>query len=391
LKATAVGVIFTALISLIFKIEFVTLYFLICLLPVTALAIISGRFFASMLLRRSLGSLDSRPRLLIVGINSRSIRFADGINSMPQHSHKLIGFADDVDIHTAEFDFGKSPYEIVTDIESLPEYLRVTQVDEVLVSLPMKSRYDDASRIVSICEEQGITIKVMADLFQYRMTHSRAEKIGDASVITVAFHGMIGVPALLKRMFDVAVSVVLLTVFAPLFVVVGIVIKLTSPGTVFYLQNRIGLNKKKFKMIKFRTMVVEAEAQQIAIESLNEAAGPVFKIKLDPRITGVGRFLRRFSIDELPQLINVCKGEMSLVGPRPLPLRDYEGFSEDWHRRRVSVPPGLSGLWQVESRDHGSFDEWMKLDMEYIDRWSLWLDLKIVLQTIPAVLRGSGG
>ena len=143
-------------------------------------------------------------------------------------------------------------------------------------------------------------------------------------------------------------------------------------------------------MLKFRSMVAEAEVQQAALESLNEAQGPVFKIHHDPRITPIGRFLRKSSIDELPQLMNVIKGDMSLVGPRPLPLRDYAGFKEDWHRRRLSVRPGITGLWQVKDRDHSSFDSWMKLDMQYIDHWSLALDLKILLLTVPAVLRGSG-
>ena len=143
-------------------------------------------------------------------------------------------------------------------------------------------------------------------------------------------------------------------------------------------------------MFKFRTMVEDAEQRQAALECFNEATGPAFKIKDDPRITPVGKFLRKSSIDELPQLINVIKGEMSLVGPRPLPLRDYAGFSEDWHRRRVSVQPGITGLWQVNSRDHSSFDEWMKLDLDYIDQWSLLLDVKVMLKTVPALLKGSG-
>jgi lipopolysaccharide/colanic/teichoic acid biosynthesis glycosyltransferase len=143
-------------------------------------------------------------------------------------------------------------------------------------------------------------------------------------------------------------------------------------------------------MLKFRTMLPEAEQQQAALEHYNEAAGPVFKIKDDPRITPVGRFLRKSSIDELPQLVNVLMGDMSIVGPRPLPVRDYEGFTQDWHRRRISIRPGITCLWQVNGRDQSSFDEWMRLDLEYIDHWSLYLDIKVMFKTIPAVLRGSG-
>ena len=164
-------------------------------------------------------------------------------------------------------------------------------------------------------------------------------------------------------------------------------IKITSPGPVFFKQMRIGQNKRKFTIYKFRSMAVDAEDKMRQLEHLNEVSGPVFKIKQDPRITPVGKFLRKTSIDELPQLFNVLKGDMSLVGPRPLPVRDYEGFSEDWHRRRFSVRPGITCLWQVNGRSSIPFEKWMEMDMQYIDKWSLWLDLKILARTIPAVLK----
>jgi len=164
----------------------------------------------------------------------------------------------------------------------------------------------------------------------------------------------------------------------------------TSRGRILFTQKRLGLNKKRFRVLKFRTMIQGAEEQQVELEKLNEATGPVFKIINDPRITPVGKYLRKTSIDELPQLINVIKGEMSLVGPRPLPVRDFEGFSEDWHRRRFSVRPGITGLWQINGRSAVPFEQWMELDLKYIDEWSLMLDLKVMLKTVPAVLRGSG-
>ena len=173
-------------------------------------------------------------------------------------------------------------------------------------------------------------------------------------------------------------------------VATAIAIKMISKGPVFFLQERIGLNKRRFKIYKFRTMIPNAEKEMHMLESRNEAQGPVFKIKDDPRITPLGRFLRRSSIDELPQLMNVLRGDMSLVGPRPLPARDYDGFSEDWQRRRFSVKPGITCLWQVNGRSGISFDQWMLLDLQYMDEWSLWLDLKILAKTVPAVLKGAG-
>jgi exopolysaccharide biosynthesis polyprenyl glycosylphosphotransferase len=195
---------------------------------------------------------------------------------------------------------------------------------------------------------------------------------------------------LVKRLIDILGAYVLLACLAPLFLVAAIAIKLTSPGPVFFIQERVGRGKRRFRLYKFRTMVADAEQKQADLEALNEAGGPVFKIKDDPRITPVGHILRKLSIDELPQLWNVLRGDMSLVGPRPLPVRDYNGFSEDWHRRRFSVRPGITCLWQINGRSSVPFEKWMELDMRYIDEWSLWLDLKILLKTVPAVLRGSG-
>jgi len=167
-------------------------------------------------------------------------------------------------------------------------------------------------------------------------------------------------------------------------------IKLTSPGRVLFSQRRLGYNKRVFNIYKFRTMVEDAEQRIKQLAHLNEVSGPVFKIRNDPRITPIGRLLRRASIDEVPQLFNVLKGDMSLVGPRPLPARDYEGFNQDWQRRRFSVRPGLTCLWQINGRSSIPFEKWMQLDLQYIDKWSLWLDLEILIRTIPAVLKGTG-
>jgi exopolysaccharide biosynthesis polyprenyl glycosylphosphotransferase len=194
----------------------------------------------------------------------------------------------------------------------------------------------------------------------------------------------------MKRVLDIVFSVILLVLLAPVFVVVAVLIQLYTPGPVLFRQERIGLNKRRFLIFKFRTMVRNAEKMMAELESHNEVSGPVFKIKKDPRITPIGRVLRRTSIDELPQLFNVLKGDMSLVGPRPLPVRDYEGFSEDWQRRRFSVRPGITCLWQVSGRSALPFEQWMKLDLQYMDEWSLWLDIKILAQTVSAVLKGTG-
>jgi lipopolysaccharide/colanic/teichoic acid biosynthesis glycosyltransferase len=171
---------------------------------------------------------------------------------------------------------------------------------------------------------------------------------------------------------------------------IALLIKLTSPGPVLFSQTRVGLNKRQLKMYKFRTMTVGAEQMQDRLLAMNEMSGPAFKIKHDPRITPLGRVLRKSSLDELPQLFNVLMGQMSLVGPRAMSLRDYKLFEHDWHRRRFSVKPGITCLWQVNGRNSIAFEQWMALDMQYIDKWSLWLDFKILAKTVPAVLRGTG-
>jgi exopolysaccharide biosynthesis polyprenyl glycosylphosphotransferase len=194
-----------------------------------------------------------------------------------------------------------------------------------------------------------------------------------------------------KQVIDFFGALILVTLLSWLFIAVALVIRLTSPGPIFFRQLRSGLNGRPFTILKFRTMVSDAEQRKQELAALNEMNGPVFKVTNDPRVTPIGRWLRKFSIDELPQLINVLRGEMSLVGPRPLPVDEVKRFSDMAHRRRLSVKPGLTCLWQVSGRNNVSdFKDWVRLDLEYIDNWSLWLDLKILWRTIPVVLAGTG-
>jgi exopolysaccharide biosynthesis polyprenyl glycosylphosphotransferase len=194
-----------------------------------------------------------------------------------------------------------------------------------------------------------------------------------------------------KQALDFVGSLVLLMFLALPMLSIALAIKLTSKGPALFRQKRSGLNGQPFTMLKFRSMITDAEQRKHELEALNEMTGPVFKVTNDPRVTPVGRMLRRFSIDELPQLLNVVRGEMSLVGPRPLPVDEVKRFDDLAHRRRLSVKPGLTCLWQISGRnDVTDFKEWVRLDLEYIDKWSLWLDLRILLRTIPVVLRGTG-
>lgn len=326
--------------------------------------------------------------VLIVGTNNRAIAFADRLNTKKHLGYRIIGFVDDQWKGLANIQ--KTGTSIVSDLSHFADFIRINVVDEVMICLPLKSFYDQAYQIVAACEEQGVKVHFLPSLFDLKFARSKTERFDGDPMITFATNGMGGLPLVVKRLLDIALSAISILVLLPVFIAAALMIKLNSPGPVFFVQERIGLNKRRFRLYKFRTMVQDAERQIAALEAMNEVSGPVFKIKDDPRITAVGKFLRKTSIDELPQLFNVFKGDMSMVGPRPLPVRDYEGFDQDWHRRRFSVRPGITCLWQVMGRSGIQFDQWMELDMRYIDQWSLKLDLMILLRTIPAVLRTSG-
>jgi len=199
----------------------------------------------------------------------------------------------------------------------------------------------------------------------------------------------VGMDWVVKRAFDLVVSSLVLVVGLPLWLGIAAAVKLNSRGPVFFRDRRVGLGEQEFGMVKFRTMYADAAGLQAELEASNEADGPLFKIREDPRVTSVGAFLRRFSLDEIPQLWNVLRGEMSLVGPRPLPLRDYEQL-EPWHRKRYLVLPGVTGLWQISGRSNLGFDDLVRLDFFYLENWSVWLDISILAKTLPAVVTGRG-
>jgi exopolysaccharide biosynthesis polyprenyl glycosylphosphotransferase len=277
-----------------------------------------------------------------------------------------------------------------TVIEQLNSAIADEAVDEVLVALPMDKYGPLVETIVRHCEEQGIIVRVRTQMSSLHVARSYVDELQGVPVVTIQSGPPDSWQLAAKRLIDIVVSTGLLLALTPLLATVILLIRLDSPGRIFFAQERVGFNKRRFRILKFRTMVDGSDQQQQMLEELNEAEGPVFKIKNDPRVTRVGRFLRRFSIDELPQLFNVLKGDMSLVGPRPLPIRDVKRIDVQWHKRRFSIKPGITCLWQVNGRSNIGFDEWVRLDLDYIDRWSLGLDMKILMKTIPVVFRGSG-
>jgi exopolysaccharide biosynthesis polyprenyl glycosylphosphotransferase len=262
-------------------------------------------------------------------------------------------------------------------------------LDEVFIVLPLDGSDTSIRELISHCEEQGIMVRVLTRIADLSWARVIVDEVAGQPVLSIMSGPPDSFGLLIKRALDIMLAAAGLVACLPLFLLVAVAIKFDSVGPVLFRQERVGLNRRRFTTLKFRTMVSDAHSQQDKVEHLNEADGPVFKIRNDPRVTRVGEFLRRTSIDELPQLLNVLKDDMSLVGPRPLPVRDVNRMDIRWHKRRFAVKPGITCLWQASSRTP-QFDEWIKADMEYIDTWSLALDLKILLRTIPAVLLRNG-
>ena len=277
---------------------------------------------------------------------------------------------------------------VLGDLPELPAVLENTRVDELIVT---DSDFSEREllEIVSQAHRRGVQVRVAPRATD--LLTQRGELVPGQGVPLFELRppALIGFDWFLKRAFDLAVSTLVLVLGLPLWLAIAAAIKLTSRGPVLYSDTRIGLGEREFGMLKFRTMYAGAAGGQAELEASNEADGPLFKMREDPRVTSVGEILRRFSLDEVPQVWNVLLGQMSLVGPRPLPLRDYQQL-EGWHRKRYLVLPGLTGLWQISGRSDLNFDDLVRLDFYYLENWSIWLDITILARTIPAVIAGRG-
>ncbi|HET9063593.1 MAG TPA: sugar transferase [Candidatus Binatia bacterium] len=335
------------------------------------------RMVAAVLRRRGLNLKNA----LIIGDRATATRFAADLAERGDLGYRIVEV----------FDLSPSLAGVwIDDVKKHIDALcRGEGLDEVFVVLPLTEQEASVRDLVSLCEAEGITVRVLAHIANLSYARLVVDEVAGHPVLSVVSGPRDSLQLTLKRAIDVVGALGGGLLLSPVLLAVAIAIKLDSRGPAVFVQERVGQNRRRFKTYKFRTMVDGADGVQHRLEHLNEARGPVFKIKEDPRVTRVGRWLRRTSIDELPQLLNVLAGDMSLVGPRPLPVRDVEKMDVRWHKRRFAVRPGITCLWQANSREP-NFDEWIKSDMEYIDRWSLKLDLLILLRTIPAVITGTG-
>jgi exopolysaccharide biosynthesis polyprenyl glycosylphosphotransferase len=347
----------------------------------------SMRLLLRLNLRRLRRSGHNIKKLVIIGTGARAEWFAKQVLQRGDLGYRLVGY---IDSKTRFNNNGLSRIKWLGDVQDLPQILANEVIDEVFIALPIKSQYSQIESAIMLLEEQGIMVNLFSDLFPHRLARSRAWEFEGTPVLSLHSAPSLSWRTEVKRLLDVIGSAILMVLLLPLFALVALAIKLDSRGPVFFVQERMGFNKRRFRMLKFRTMHRDAEARMKDLEHLNEKSGPIFKIRNDPRITRVGKWLRKTSIDELPQLINVLFGDMSSVGPRPLAMRDALRMEEAWQKRRFSVKPGLTCLWQVSGRSNLSFEEWMQLDLKYIDAWSLRLDGQILLRTIPAILTARG-
>jgi exopolysaccharide biosynthesis polyprenyl glycosylphosphotransferase len=346
-------------------------------------AVLFGRVLVGLVL----GLLHRRgialERVLVVGDSNRGRMVMQGLAAQRNRGYHVVGFLSE----TADDDFGR--FRCLGTLDQLARVIDSHDVTQVIVALP-PALHEKVLATLDQCRSGGLTFKVIPDMYEMRLSLVDTDTVLGIPLIGLREVSIQGWNRVVKRAIDVVVSSLILSVFSPFMLAIAAIIKLESPGgPVIFRHTRIGKDGVPFTMFKFRSMRPNAADERPLLEDQNEAIGPLFKIRQDPRLTRVGRFIRRFSVDELPQLFNVLRGDMSLVGPRPPIPSEVEQY-EDWHKKRLAVSPGMTGLWQVSGRSELDFDEMVMYDIYYIEHWSLSLDFRILLRTIPTVLSGGG-
>jgi len=369
----------------LFKLTFVSRVFFVIFVVVSLTFILLEKMVIFFIMHYVRKKGYNYRRLLIVGRGRRTANFIKKTQSHPEWGIKIFGVIDDEPCREIDKVGG---IEVIGILKNLPEILHLYAIDEVVFVVP-RSRLNHMENAIIACEMEGVKATISVDLFDLKIAKLHQTELGDIPLLTFETTVAKEWQLFVKRAMDIIISGFAITLLSLVFLIVTILIKLTSSGLVMFKQKRVSLNGRKFVLYKFRTMYKDADKKQEELKDHNEMEGPVFKIKKDPRITPLGRVLRKFSIDELPQLFNVFIGHMSLVGPRPPIPEEVEQYNP-WQRRRLSMRPGITCLWQVNGRNKIGFEEWMKLDLEYLDNWSLWLDFKILMKTIPVVLFGIG-
>lgn len=379
-RATLVMALLSIGVLFLFKVPDVSRLFLLLLFPTQFALALTTRAALRVGFRWLRGRGYNTRFVVLVGAGPRGQAFATKLGEHPELGLRIAGFVDDED-------FALPPdWKLLGRLEDLPTILHERVVDEVVICLPF-SQWHLVDAIARISEEEGKIVRVPMDVLDHAFAAGKVEELDGVPVFSIVSGPDRTLALAVKRVVDVVGAVLGLIVLSPLFGVIAVMVRREDGGPVLFRQRRVGLHGRPFEVVKFRSMVPGAEGHRAGLAAHNEVNGPAFKITADPRVTRTGQWLRRLSLDELPQLWNVLRGEMSLVGPRP-PLPQEVAAYDVWHRRRLSMKPGMTGLWQVRSRREPEFDRWVSADLEYIDRWSLWLDFTILARTIPAALEG---
>lgn len=345
------------------------------------------RYLFNMLRRRFQHLLQEKKRVLIVGAGKVAKEIADGACLSGRQDYQIVGLINYPKMERKEwYDFKN--IKIYDRLEDLPLAIGELNCNEVIMTKLPESQ-GPLLQLITLCEKKDIEFKIIPDMLELVTTRSRIDYVFGLPVLSLKKIQLTGINFFIKRLADIFVALIVLGICALPIMAIALVIRIDSRGTVFYRQPRMGYKGRKFIFLKFRSMVQDADDHLKDVIHLNERQGPVFKMKNDPRITRVGKFIRRYSLDELPQFINVLKGEMSIVGPRPQVLWEAAHYDE-WAKRRLMVLPGITGLWQVSGRSNLSYEEMIKLDIYYMENWSLWLDIDILLRTVPTVLFARG-
>lgn len=385
LNGTATGTIITIVIIFLYRAGFYSRIIFIYAGVLSVIFLGISRLIKVTVLRRMRRQGVGVKQVVIIGAGEVGRTVMRAVVANPECGMEIVGFLDD---HPAKGETDIGRFSALGKVDNLVDILEQTSIDEVIITLPWQY-HRKIMTIMNLCERKNIRTRIVPDLFQMRISHMHVEDIAGVPMIGIRETGIGGLSQLIKRGIDVAASGCVLLVMSPILGLMAASIKMESPGPVFFMQERVGKNGRLFTIYKFRSMVDGADQQKEALQELNEADGPLFKIRDDPRMTRLGKLMRRLSLDELPQLYNVLRGDMSLVGPRPPVPAEVEQYQQ-WHKRRLEVAPGLTGLSQVSGRSELTFDETALLDIYYIENWSPALDTKILLQTIPRVIFGSG-
>ena len=380
LRAVVVLGLISGTVLFAFRLPDVSRAFLLALFPAQWLLTLGTRVVMRLSFERLRAQGYNLRYVIVAGAGPRGLAFAEKLEAHRELGLRVRGFVDD------EITVVPSKWKYLGRVDAIEDLLHSDVIDEVAICLPF-SQWDRINAIAHLCEEEGKIVRVPIDVLDRAFSAGRVEELDGTPVYSLVSGPDRMAAFVIKRAIDVGVAALALVLLSPVLLGAAIWIRVRDGGPVLFRQVRIGLHGRRFEVIKFRTMVPGAEAMLDDLADQSEVSGAAFKMADDPRVTRSGRLLRRISIDELPQLWNVLRGDMSLVGPRPALPREVDSY-DMWHRRRLSMKPGITGLWQVSARRSPNFDTWAQLDLSYIDRWSLWLDFKILARTLPAALEG---